>query len=355
MRGPGPAPDRGGRAHPLRPRRLLRGVLAVRPRPHPARARAHPDRGRRRHHPARCRPRAASPADRSLRPLAGVSRAAVAIAGGRLDTRLGSEAADPDLEGLTTSFNAMVDQLQARIEREARFNSDVSHELRSPLTTLSASLEVLEAGPRQPAAPGPARPAAAGRRPAPVPAHGRRPARDVPGRRRLGRCLPRRGQRRANWCSGRSRPACASLGDGGSHARGGDRRRTCGSLHVGVDKRRFERVMANLLENAANYGGGATCVMRGRAGHRPRWSRRSDDGAAGGGAAEAGCGCGPRPRRGLAGPRTSRSRSKTPGRASTPWSGPRCSSASTGGRPRDGGARARVPDSAWPWWPSTCA
>ena len=39
----------------------------------------------------------------------------------------------------------MVDQLQERIEREARFNSDVSHELRSPLTTLAASLEVLEA------------------------------------------------------------------------------------------------------------------------------------------------------------------------------------------------------------------
>ena len=82
---------------------------------------------------------------RSLRPLADVSRAAGAIAGGELDTRLDPEAADPDLEGLTNSFNAMVDQLQVRIEREARFNSDVSHELRSPLTTLAASLEVLEA------------------------------------------------------------------------------------------------------------------------------------------------------------------------------------------------------------------
>jgi two-component system sensor histidine kinase MtrB len=32
------------------------------------------------------------------------------------------------------------------------------------------------------------------------------------------------------------------------------------TLHVGVDKRRFERVMANLLENAVNYGGGATRI-----------------------------------------------------------------------------------------------
>ena len=39
----------------------------------------------------------------------------------------------------------MVDQLQERIEREAQFNSDVSHELRSPLTTLAAAVEVLEA------------------------------------------------------------------------------------------------------------------------------------------------------------------------------------------------------------------
>ncbi len=82
---------------------------------------------------------------RSLRPLADVSRAAGAIAGGELDTRLDADAADPDLEGLTHSFNAMVDQLQERIEREARFNSDVSHELRSPLTTLAAAMEVLEA------------------------------------------------------------------------------------------------------------------------------------------------------------------------------------------------------------------
>jgi signal transduction histidine kinase len=38
----------------------------------------------------------------------------------------------------------MAGNLQGRIEREARFTSDVSHELRSPLTTLSASVGVLE-------------------------------------------------------------------------------------------------------------------------------------------------------------------------------------------------------------------
>ena len=69
--------------------------------------------------------------------------AAEAIAGGRLDTRL-EPSDDPDLRSLTASFNDMAQALQDRIERDARFASDVSHELRSPLMTLAASVEVLE-------------------------------------------------------------------------------------------------------------------------------------------------------------------------------------------------------------------
>ena len=81
---------------------------------------------------------------RTMRPLTEVSTAAAAIAVGDLTTRLPVDRRDPDLGALSTSFNAMVDQLEERIERDARFTSDVSHELRSPLTTLAASLEVLE-------------------------------------------------------------------------------------------------------------------------------------------------------------------------------------------------------------------
>ena len=80
---------------------------------------------------------------RLLRPLAAVSQAAEAIAGGRLETRLES-IDDPDLAVLATSFNDMARALQDRIERDARFASDVSHELRSPLMTLSAAVDVLE-------------------------------------------------------------------------------------------------------------------------------------------------------------------------------------------------------------------
>ncbi len=77
-------------------------------------------------------------------PLADAAQAAKAIAGGRLDTRLESTD-DHDLGELSTSFNDMAAALQRRIERDARFASDVSHELRSPLMTLSASIEVLQA------------------------------------------------------------------------------------------------------------------------------------------------------------------------------------------------------------------
>jgi signal transduction histidine kinase len=195
---------------------------------------------------------------RLLRPLTAVSRAAVAIAGGQLDTRLPSETTDPDLEGLTTSFNAMVDQIQSRIEREARFNSDVSHELRSPLTTLAASLEVLE------------------RDLAELPPRAQRALQ------LLGEDL-RRFQRMVGELLEISRADAGSTDVFLDEVNVGElvRRaveagvRTLGegatapqvhitpdveTAHVGVDKRRFERVMTNLLENAENYGGGAVSI-----------------------------------------------------------------------------------------------
>ena len=82
-------------------------------------------------------------ARRAVRPLADAAQAAQAIAGGGLGTRL-EPGEDPDLQVLAGSFNDMASALQYRVERDARFASDVSHELRSPLTTLAASAEVLQ-------------------------------------------------------------------------------------------------------------------------------------------------------------------------------------------------------------------
>jgi len=79
---------------------------------------------------------------RTLTPLVEVRAAAESLAAGELDTRL-EPPADADLASLSASFNEMARSLEDRIERDARFASEVSHELRSPLMTLNASAEVL--------------------------------------------------------------------------------------------------------------------------------------------------------------------------------------------------------------------
>jgi signal transduction histidine kinase len=79
---------------------------------------------------------------RAVQPLEQVAGAATRIAGGDLATRLPATD-DPDLVAIVASFNSMVDALAERIERDARFVGNVSHELRSPMTTLVTSVEVL--------------------------------------------------------------------------------------------------------------------------------------------------------------------------------------------------------------------
>jgi two-component system, OmpR family, sensor histidine kinase MtrB len=80
---------------------------------------------------------------RMMKPFSNVGEAAKSLAGGKLGTRL-EATEDPDLAPLAESFNEMATALQDRIERDATFASTVSHELRSPLTTLTNSIQVLE-------------------------------------------------------------------------------------------------------------------------------------------------------------------------------------------------------------------
>lgn len=187
-------------------------------------------------------------AARVLSPLASVSEAAAAIASGNLAIRL--EAPDDrDLRLLASSFNRMVDALRARIQRDARFASDVSHELRSPLTTLSTALEVLVA---------------------------RRDELSERSRAALDLLAAdvRRFQRMVEDLLEISRVDAGvaelhlemvELGELVRHAvrgAGADVPVTgsAAGTTVAVDKRRMERVIANLVQNAAAYGDGVVRV-----------------------------------------------------------------------------------------------
>jgi signal transduction histidine kinase len=79
---------------------------------------------------------------RALRPLRTVNAAAAAIADGDLDTRLKVQR-DKDLIPLAEAFNRTATRLQRRVERDVRFAGNVSHELRSPLTTMVNAVGVL--------------------------------------------------------------------------------------------------------------------------------------------------------------------------------------------------------------------
>jgi signal transduction histidine kinase len=198
-------------------------------------------------------------ARRALRPLTALTAAASRVARGDLAARL-PEQSDPDLAPLAASFNATAGQLEQRVRRDARFASDVSHELRSPLTTMVNVTEVLE------------------RRQDTMPETAQRAL-------RLLRSELRRFQRmvvdlleisRADQDEGHG---SAELVDLGALVRNVAESRPASKTDIKTaptpvlvcaDRRRIDRVVANLLDNADHYGGGAVAVTVHRHGDRAR-------------------------------------------------------------------------------------
>ncbi len=90
---------------------------------------------------------------RALRPLTELTASAARFAAGDLQVRLPDQG-DPDLGPLASTFNATVEALERRVRLDTRFAGDVSHELRSPLTTMVNAIEILRR--RQGAMPTPA-------------------------------------------------------------------------------------------------------------------------------------------------------------------------------------------------------
>jgi two-component system OmpR family sensor kinase len=98
-----------------------------------------------------------------LRPLTKIESTADAIAAGELDRRVPGDTARTEVGSLARALNAMLEQIQgAFIARDAteaelrtsegrlrRFVADASHELRTPVTAVSAYAELFELGARQ--------------------------------------------------------------------------------------------------------------------------------------------------------------------------------------------------------------
>jgi signal transduction histidine kinase len=186
-------------------------------------------------------------ARRVLRPVQSLSVGAVRIAEGDLTTRL-QPTHDPDLEPLTTAFNDMADAVEARIARERRFVANVSHELRSPVTAVVGTAELLD-----------------NHREALPPRDAALVAQLVARARRLSRTLV--DLLELGSPSG-SHPLQAEAVDVAGIAssllleRGLD----VGVLHgdrpvIRTDARRVERVLSNLIDNATTHGGGVRAVV----------------------------------------------------------------------------------------------
>lgn len=79
----------------------------------------------------------------ALRPLAELTQVAARVARGQLDARLQAEN-DPDLGGLARSFNHTAAALEKRVAADARFAGDISHELRTPLMTMMNSMQLIQ-------------------------------------------------------------------------------------------------------------------------------------------------------------------------------------------------------------------
>jgi signal transduction histidine kinase len=82
---------------------------------------------------------------RALRPVEQIRARVHGIGVGQLDERVPVPATGDEIARLAVTMNQMLDRLQSGQETQRRFVADASHELRSPIASLMAALEVVAA------------------------------------------------------------------------------------------------------------------------------------------------------------------------------------------------------------------
>ncbi|MDO9486361.1 MAG: HAMP domain-containing sensor histidine kinase [Actinomycetota bacterium] len=181
-----------------------------------------------------------------LRPVRELAYSARKLAAGELGARV-LLTGDPDLDPLAVTFNSVADSLEARLAREQRFSANVSHELRSPVTSVLGTAELLET------------------RSAELPAREsglvtvlsqqvRRLAQVLQDLLEISRINP---ETPPQWESVNVRQLCHDS----ALQRGFDSGLVSGDdVTIRTDARRVERVVGNLMENARTHGGGVVRV-----------------------------------------------------------------------------------------------
>jgi signal transduction histidine kinase len=82
---------------------------------------------------------------RSLRPVEAMRRQAATITATNLHARLPVPAVDDEIAALASTMNTMLDRIEVASAAQRRFVADASHELRSPLATIHANVDLLDA------------------------------------------------------------------------------------------------------------------------------------------------------------------------------------------------------------------
>jgi len=80
-------------------------------------------------------------AGKALSPINHITKTAQAIGQGDLSKRLNMTKVEDEVGRLAATFDEMLDRLEAAFRREKQFTSDASHELRTPISIISAHAE----------------------------------------------------------------------------------------------------------------------------------------------------------------------------------------------------------------------